>query len=226
MDAMELETFDILLPGLPVVFCGINPSVRAAETGHNFGSASNRFWRALHLAGFTPSLLRAQDDRSILRYGFGSTAAATRPTRRASELTNSELRGAIALFRRKMEHFQPMTIAFLGRPAFAAITGTSEFGWGPQPAPFAGAQAWVLPNPSGLNRAFTLDRLVQAYAALRVSSSVALKAWVAGIKISRDRGGAPRDTLIRSVVDHCKRQLAEDHITRPHKFATDIEDEQ
>jgi TDG/mug DNA glycosylase family protein len=174
---MELETYDILLKDLPVVFCGINPSVRAAETGHNFGSASNRFWRALHLSGFTPVQLRAQDDRSILKYGFGLTAAATRATRSAAELTRAELQGAVALFRLKMMHFCPNTIAFLGRAAFAAVVGGTEFEWGAQRASFAGARVWVLPNPSGLNRAFTLDRLVQAYTALRVSVAAELMAW-------------------------------------------------
>ncbi len=174
---MDLTTFDILLPGLPVVFCGINPSVRAAETGHNFGSASNRFWRAIHLSGFTPAQLHAEDDRSILRYGCGLTAASTRATRSAADLTNAELRGAVASFKRKMEHFHPGTIAFLGRPAFAAIAGHAEFAWGRQPESFAGAQVWVLPNPSGLNRTFSLDRLVEAYTTLRVSVAQELGAW-------------------------------------------------
>jgi TDG/mug DNA glycosylase family protein len=40
--------------------------------------------------------------------------------------------------------------------------------WGQQPAPFAGAQAWVLPNPSGLNRTFGLDALVAAYSDMRL----------------------------------------------------------
>jgi TDG/mug DNA glycosylase family protein len=34
---------------------------------------------------------------------------------------------------------------------------------------FAGATAWVLPNPSGLNRGFTLDALVGAYAELHAA---------------------------------------------------------
>jgi double-stranded uracil-DNA glycosylase len=38
---MELETYDILLNGLPVVFCGINPSVRAATQGMETGSRLN-----------------------------------------------------------------------------------------------------------------------------------------------------------------------------------------
>jgi len=33
---------------------------------------------------------------------------------------------------------------------------------------FGGAPAWVLPNPSGLTRGFSLDALVQAYSAFRV----------------------------------------------------------
>jgi TDG/mug DNA glycosylase family protein len=31
--------------------------------------------------------------------------------------------------------------------------------------------AWVLPNPSGLNRAFPVDALVRAYAELRIAVS-------------------------------------------------------
>jgi len=174
---MNLEPFDILLTDLPVVFCGINPSVQAGETGHNFGSASNRFWRTLHRSGFTPSLLSAADDRSILRYGFGITATATRPTRRASEVTAAELRSAADSFGRKMQYFRPKTIAFLGKPAFAALIGSAKFDWGPQPSTFVGAKAWVLPNPSGLNRAFCLDRLFQAYSVLRASTANALEAW-------------------------------------------------
>jgi TDG/mug DNA glycosylase family protein len=38
-----------------VIFCGINPASSAAAAGHHFLSPTNRFWRVLHLAGFTPS---------------------------------------------------------------------------------------------------------------------------------------------------------------------------
>ena len=43
--------------GLDVVFCGINPALSAAQAGHHFSSRSNRFWRVLYLAGFTPHLI-------------------------------------------------------------------------------------------------------------------------------------------------------------------------
>jgi double-stranded uracil-DNA glycosylase len=42
------------------VTSGVWSTVATAETGRDFGSVSNRFWRALHLAGFTPSLIEAE----------------------------------------------------------------------------------------------------------------------------------------------------------------------
>jgi hypothetical protein len=39
----------------------------------------------------------------------------------------------------------------------------------PYPTGFAGTMAWILPNPSGLNKAFTRDALVKAYSALRTA---------------------------------------------------------
>ena len=50
---------DIVAPGLSVVFCGLNPGLSAAVEGHHFVGRSNRFWRVLHLAGFTPELVAA-----------------------------------------------------------------------------------------------------------------------------------------------------------------------
>jgi TDG/mug DNA glycosylase family protein len=53
--------------------------------------------------------------------------------------------------------------------ALAAISGTRDIDWGLQTKPFGGAYAWVVPNPSGLNRAFGLDALVAAYREVRVA---------------------------------------------------------
>lgn len=44
---------DILAERLAVIFCGINPGLLAAAQGHHFAGRGNRFWRTLHLAGFT-----------------------------------------------------------------------------------------------------------------------------------------------------------------------------
>jgi TDG/mug DNA glycosylase family protein len=160
-------TPDILGPGLDVVFCGLNPAATAAADGHNFSNRSNRFWPALHLAGFTDARLEPQDEYRLLEYGCGITAVVSRPTARADEISPAEFREARPEFEAKMRGYAPRVIAFLGKRALATMLGTPDLGWGRHPDEFAGTTAWVLPNPSGLNRAFTLDALVGAYSELR-----------------------------------------------------------
>lgn len=72
-------------------------------------------------------------------------------------------------FEQKIERYAPQYVAFLGKMALSAMSGTRDIQWGPQPATFGGARAWVLPNPSGLNRTFSLDALVTAYRELRLA---------------------------------------------------------
>lgn len=159
---------DILARNLSVVFCGINPALTAAVSGKHFMSGTNRFWRALHLSGFTPELIRPENDRSILKYGYGLTTAVARPTQRAGELSRDELVRAGAVLEHKLTAYKPRHIAFLGKMAYAAIARNPKLDWGPQPTTFAGASVWVLPNPSGLNRAFQLDALVTTYREMRI----------------------------------------------------------
>ena len=161
---------DLLSDDLDVVFCGINPALSAAKAGHHFSSRSNRFWRVLHLAGFTPYLIQSETDREILQYGCGLTAAVERPTVRAGELTSRDFREAAGELEQKLRRYRPRCLAFLGKPAFAAIFRQRRVDWGHQSVRFGGAEIWVLPNPSGLNRAFSLDALVSSYRDLRIAS--------------------------------------------------------
>jgi TDG/mug DNA glycosylase family protein len=158
---------DVLSVGLSVVFCGLNPSLTAQRDGHNFSSPSNRFWRVLHLAGFTPRLLRAEEERQLIRYGCGITAAVSRATKSADELAAEDYVAAAPELEAKIGRFSPVNLAFLGKAAFAAISGRRDCDWGEQKEMFAGARTWVLPNPSGLNRAFDLDRLTRHYRDLK-----------------------------------------------------------
>jgi TDG/mug DNA glycosylase family protein len=152
------------------MFCGINPALSAARAGHHFSNPSNRFWRVIHLAGFTPFLILPENDRTILEYGCGLTAAVERPTVSASELASYEFHEAAGGLERKLRRYRPRHLAFLGKPAFAAIFRQRRVDWGQQFRSFGGADVWVLPNPSGLNRAFSLEELVSAYRDLRTAS--------------------------------------------------------
>jgi TDG/mug DNA glycosylase family protein len=158
---------DILADGLDVVFCGINPGLRAAADGHHFAGRSNRFWRVMHLAGFTPEELTPQDGTRILTYGYGLTTAVARATAGADELAAAEFVDASRELEDKARRFTPRYIAFLGKAAIAAIQRKRELAWGLQTTTFGGARVWIVPNPSGRNLAYSLEQLVSAYRDLR-----------------------------------------------------------
>ena len=75
---------DVIGPRLKVVFCGINPGLYTAWTGHHFARPGNRFWRALYAAGFTDRLLAPDEERDLLGYGCGVTNIVARPTATAA----------------------------------------------------------------------------------------------------------------------------------------------
>ncbi|MDY7532076.1 G/U mismatch-specific DNA glycosylase [Pseudomonas sp. Bout1] len=161
---------DILAENLAVVFCGINPGLKAAASGHHFMGRGNRFWRTLHLAGFTPHEVQPENDQTILQYQCGLTTVVERPTARADQLSADEFTAAAVSFERKITRYAPRFLAFLGKAAYAALSGQRQIAWGLQPHPLGSAAVWILPNPSGRNLGFTLDQLVEAYRALRLAT--------------------------------------------------------
>ena len=164
MPALRLP--DLLAADLDVLFCGINPALGSARVGHHFASRSNRFWRVLHLSGFTPTQLAPQNERRLLDYHCGITAVVRRSTVRASDVSLGEFKRARSQFEAKMRRYAPRYVAFLGKRALSAMLGQPKIDWGKQSTSVAGSHSWVLPNPSGLNRTFALEALVRSYSAL------------------------------------------------------------
>lgn len=154
---------DIINTNLKVIFVGINPGLKSAEDGHHFSGRSNRFWKVLHLAGFTSHQIEAENDTTILDFGYGLTTAVARATSRADELSKEEFDHSLEFFKTKMTKFQPKYIAFLGKVAYKTFSGKKQISWGLQSEEFCGSKVWVLPNPSGLNRGFSLEDLVHSY---------------------------------------------------------------
>jgi TDG/mug DNA glycosylase family protein len=54
----------------------------------------------------------------------------------------------------------------------AAIFNLREVAWGEQVVRIGATGVWVLPNPSGLNRAFSLQQLTTAHAELYAVSGL------------------------------------------------------
>jgi TDG/mug DNA glycosylase family protein len=153
---------------LRVLFVGINPGLRSAEVGHNFARPGNRFWRALHLSGFTPRLYAPEDDVLLPQLGLGITNIADRPTRAASELSREELRAGGAQLEALVQRTQPGLVAIVGVTAYRHAFDRPKARIGLQDERIGRRPVWVLPNPSGLNASHQLPDLARLYAEARV----------------------------------------------------------
>jgi double-stranded uracil-DNA glycosylase len=157
----------IVGPGLRVLFVGINPSLRSAEVGHHFARPGNRFWPALHAAGFTPRRLRPEEDGELLAYGVGVTNIADRPTRDAGQLSRAELRAGAAALERTVARCAPRLVAMLGLGAYRIAFERPRAAMGLQPETVGGRPVWILPNPSGLNAHYKPADFARLYAEAR-----------------------------------------------------------
>ena len=164
---MHLTVDDVIAPGLHVLFCGINPGLYTAATGHHFARPGNRFWPALYASGFTPRLLSPDQKEELLELGLGITNVASRTTATAAELTRDELAEGGRLLREKVGVFRPAFLAVLGVGAYRLAFDRPKAVLGPQPEPIGTTRVWVLPNPSGLNAHYQAGQLAELFRELR-----------------------------------------------------------
>jgi TDG/mug DNA glycosylase family protein len=158
---------DVIAPDLDVLFCGVNPGRWSGAVGHHFAHPGNRFWKALHLAGFTPRQLDPAEERKLLDERIGITNLVPRTTASAADLDPAELREGTVALERKVRQLRPKSVAFLGMGAFRIAFRRPRAGAGRQPELLAGAVVWLLPNPSGLQATYGLDALVEQLKSLR-----------------------------------------------------------
>ena len=154
-------------PGLRVLFVGINPSLRSAEVGHHFARPGNRFWAALHCAGFTPRLLAPQEDGLLPAFGIGVTNFVSRATRSGAELTAEELRAGAAALESTVRAWAPRLVAVVGVVAYRVAFRRPAADVGLQRERVGGRPVWVLPNPSGLNAHYKPADFARLYAEAR-----------------------------------------------------------
>ncbi|WP_176611313.1 G/U mismatch-specific DNA glycosylase [Actinomadura sp. WMMB 499] len=152
---------------LRVLFSGINPGLYSGATGHHFARPGNRFWPALHASGFTGRLLAPSEQHLLPGFGLGITNLVRRTTARADELTPDELRDGGRRLRALVERHRPAYLAVAGVTAYRTAFGRPGTRIGPQDDTFGAARVWVLPNPSGLNASWSLDRIAAEFARLR-----------------------------------------------------------
>ncbi|CAN5726143.1 G/U mismatch-specific DNA glycosylase [soil metagenome] len=157
---------DLLQPGLTLLFCGYNPSLRSGYTGHHYAHPGNRFWRVLHVAGITDRLYTPEEDERLLDLGIGFTNLCPRPTRRANELTKEEIKAGAEELHVRLEDLEPHAVAYTGIGVYKWFHATSKADWGLQEnSAVPGVTDVVVPSPSGLNR-MTFEELVEHYRVL------------------------------------------------------------
>jgi double-stranded uracil-DNA glycosylase len=157
----------VIAPGLKVLFCGINPGLYSGATGYHFARPGNRFWPALHAAGFTPRRLHPSEQALLPRYGYGVTNLVNRTTATADELSSAEFVAGRRRLLAKLRRYRPEIVAFLGVGAYCQAFGVRRAALGHQPEALVGARVWLLPNPSGLNANYQLPALVRLFRSLK-----------------------------------------------------------
>ncbi|MGW2889686.1 G/U mismatch-specific DNA glycosylase [Streptomyces griseoruber] len=161
---------DVVAGGLRVLFCGINPGLTTAATGHHFARPGNRFWPVLHLSGFTPRLMKPAEQAELPAYGLGITNVVARATARADELSAEEYREGGRLLTEKVTRLTPRWLAVVGVTAYRAAFEDRKASVGPQERVIGQTRVWVLPNPSGLNAHWTAATMAEEFARLRVAA--------------------------------------------------------
>ena len=91
----------------------------------------------------------------MLEFGIGLASGVRRATRTAAELTRAEQRLGAKRVARVVAELRPRYVALLGLTLYPIFFPTGiERGPGLKTDTLSGSRVFVLPNPSGLNRAY------------------------------------------------------------------------
>lgn len=169
---------DLIGPGCRLLFVGINPSLWSARVGAHFARPGNRFWPALAAAGITDRTLdmsggeSAADRAFLIARGIGISNLVSRPSARADELERAELEQGRDQLLAFVQRHTPAVVAVAGLTAYRTAFGHPGAARGRQPEGLAGAELWLVPNPSGLNAHESVASLARAYAAAAGAAGV------------------------------------------------------
>jgi TDG/mug DNA glycosylase family protein len=160
---------DRIKPGVRILFVGINPGIRSAETGHHFAGYSNRFWKLLFESRLVPERVTCEDDDRLPSFGYGITNICARPTPGIDTLLPAEYLAGRAKLRRKILRYKPAVVAMVGVTVFRAMFPQHKgpVTLGLQQEKIGGSAVFVLPNPSGRNANFSYAEMLAAFRSLR-----------------------------------------------------------
>jgi len=158
---------DVIVPGLRMLFCGINPGLYSAYTGYHFARPGNRFWSTLYASEFTPVRLTPARQEELLDVGIGLTNLVAHASASARTLSRDELVAGGQRLEEKIELLRPRAVAILGIGAYRRAFYKPEATIGRQMPGLGPAPLWVLPNPSGANAHYPAPKLATVFREFR-----------------------------------------------------------
>ncbi len=162
---------DFLAPDLTMLLVGLNPSIYSVSLGVPFARPGNRFWPAAIQAGIVS--VDRDPEHALRAHRVGFTDLVKRPTVRADELSVQEYCDGAARLTAIVKQYQPLITVFVGLSGYrAAVDRNAKVGL--QSLVFGGRNAYVMPNPSGLNAHTNVTDLAQHFQSVaRLASKVA-----------------------------------------------------
>ena len=161
---------DYLAPDLDLVFVGINPGRRSAETGHHYVGPGNHFWPLLHESGLVPEPLTEpltyEDDWRAPEYGIGLTNLVARSSPTMDDLSLEEMREGAALLREKVRRYQPRVVCFNGKRIFEVFAGR-RCQLGLQPERVGRSRLFVMPSTSARTASYQREDKLAYFRRLR-----------------------------------------------------------
>jgi hypothetical protein len=141
----------LLAPDLDVVIVGVEPGEQSLREGHYYAHPRNAFWSTLHESGWTPRVLRPDEDGTVVGLRIGLDDVYLDPVR----------------LRRRLEIASPRAVCFNSKAAlarFVNVDSSDLHDWrGPLAADhtaISGVEAiWAVPDASGRAAGFRAERV-------------------------------------------------------------------
>jgi TDG/mug DNA glycosylase family protein len=157
-----------------VLFVGINPGLRSAQTGHDFAGYSNRFWKLLHQSKLVSEPLTYDEDWRLPEWKLGLTNIIRRPSAGIDVLKPRDYAAGRKRLLATARRYRPGVVALLGVTIYRMLFPEARargVRLGLQPERLAGARVYVLPNPSGRNAHYSFRQMLDAFRTLRATDA-------------------------------------------------------
>lgn len=113
---------DAMAPNAFVLFCGLNPGIQTAISGHAYSSPTNRFWKIMYSSGVLPVPCTAEEDRTLPeRFRLGLTNIVERPSRNGAQLSKAEMDAGVPVLEEKVRRWRPEVICLVGKSIWESV---------------------------------------------------------------------------------------------------------